>query len=229
MRACRFVCSLLLLWGAAWAPSHGSPDPGSAANEPTPQHLIRSLSFPLETEVVFEQSQLNPLFKRVTHQQGVMLKSAEQGLIMRVTAPRPEERRIHKGAVSLTREVRNRHTSGYRLVTQRAQLDPHKPSHLVLRALEALLNGQHEVLQQYFELTAQTQDESWQIRLEPTDPAVQTQLSRLWFSGSGEQLLNFRSERDDGKGGFSHFLEVRIQPGVQPDTASETATEIETG
>ena len=225
MRAYRYTVPVLLVWGALCTPGYGASGAGLAASEPNAQQLISSLAFPLDTEVAFEQSQLNPLFKRVTQQQGVMLKSAEQGLIMRVTAPRAEERRIHNGAISLTRQVRNRLTSGYRLVTQRAQLDPHKPSHLVLKALEALLNGEHEVLQEYFELTAQTTGEQWRIRLDPIDPAMQAQLSRLWFTGSGDRLLNFRSERDDGAGGFSHFLEVRIEPAGQPNTASETPLE----
>ncbi len=225
MSAYRYTFRVLLVWGTVCTPGYGESDAGLAAGDPSPQQLISSLAFPLDTEVAFEQSQLNPLFKRVTHQQGVMLKSTEQGLIMRVTAPRAEERRIHNGAISLTRQVRNRLTSGYRPVTQRAQLDPHKPSHLVLKALEALLNGQYEVLQQYFKLTAQTIGDQWRIRLQPIDPAIQTQLSRLWFTGSGEQLLNFRSERDDGTGSFSHFLEVRIGPAGQPNTASETPLE----
>ena len=61
---------------------------------------------------------------------------------------------MRNGTVSVTRAVRHRNKPGFRTVTQSLQLDPDKPMHLVLLALEALLNGKQAVLHQHFDITA---------------------------------------------------------------------------
>ncbi len=193
-------------------------DPSSPLSEAQVRELVGSLSFPDEVEVAFEQSQLNPLFKRVSTQSGVMLKSATQGLVMQVTHPRAERRVLHDGAVSLTRQVRNRHTPGERSVTRRMQLDPSRASHLVLLALEALLESDQDVLFAHFEVSALRNSDRWEVQLVPLSPALKQQISRLRFHGEDRQLTRFRSERDDGKGGYSHYLEVRLQT-IQPVSA----------
>jgi len=181
--------------------------------------LISGLSFPSGVEVAFEQSQLNPLFKSISKQQGVMLKSSEQGLVMRITHPRPEQRVLHEGAVSLTRQVRNKHTGGYRPVTRRMQLDPNRASHLVLIALEAFLQGDQTLLFKHFTVKAAHNPPAWRVQLEPLNNELNQQISRLWFQGEADQLQQFRSERDNGAGGYSHFLEVRLH------TTSATAVD----
>ena len=184
----------------------------TAAEPDAASAIIGNLSFPFDVEVEFQQLQLNPLFKQVATQRGVMLKTTDQGLIMRVSQPRTEERRIFNGTVSVTRSVRHRNKPGFRTATQSLQLDPDKPMHLVLLALESLLNGKYAVLHRHFDISAQPQTSGWRIRLEPKKPELRSQVSRLWFAGLGDQLHSFRSERDDGSGGFSHFLEVQIHP-----------------
>ena len=177
--------------------------------------LISTLRFPSGVEVGFEQRQLNPLFSRVSTQRGVMLKG--EGLVMRVTEPRVELRKLHEGNVSLTRQVRNRNIPGYRNVTRQMQLDPERASHLALLALEAVLDGRLSILQEHFSLAGTREGEAWQLRLLPRSDEVRRRMSRLWFRGEAEQLLRFRSELDDDTGGFSHFLEVSMQPPVPAD------------
>ncbi len=174
--------------------------------------LIGALEFPADVEVAFEQSQRNPLFSRVKKQQGIMFKTAEQGLVMRITDPRAEERMLSAGAVSLTRRERNRHGPGTRDVTRRTQLDPARPSHLVLLTLEAVLNGDASSLTTHFSVSGERRQNGWEMQLEPIADTVREQLSRIWFRGAGHQLQQFRSERDDGEGGFSHFVELTMHP-----------------
>jgi len=196
----------LSMSGVAGIPAASAENPALNARA-----IITGLTFPAETRVGFEQRQLNPLFKNVSRQSGVMYRSGDQSLVMEVTAPRPERRTLQAGVVSLTRQVPNRHGPGYRTLTRQTQLDPGEPAHLALLTLEAVLGGNYQLLQSHFELQAQGTDSDWQIRLRPTDPEVRRQLSRLWLAGKARDLQLFRSERDDDSGGFSHFLEVEIR------------------
>ncbi len=213
----RIIAGLLALHAAHCL---GNEVTAVALTEDETLALISTLDFPTGVEVEFEQSQLTPLFSRVSTQRGVMLKAGGEGLVMRVTQPRAEERKLHEGSVSLTRRVRNRHAPGYRNVTRQMQLDPDRPSHLVLLALEAVLDGEPSIFRKYFSLTGERQGDVWQLRLEPLEDGMRKRISRLWFHGEAAQLLGFRSERDNAAGGFSHFLEVTIHP---PDSANAEA------
>lgn len=189
-----------------------------AADEmPSAEQILAGLSFPPGVEVRFTQSQLNPLLRRVSRQEGVMRKSVDRGLVMTVTAPRPEERTLHDGFVTLTRANAERRNPGRRSITRRKRLDPSSPADLALLALQALLYGNTVTLHQHFELTTTVADsEGWRILLVPRAEDVRARLSRLRLSGMGQHLMQFRSERDDAAGKISHWLEVRIDPTEAP-------------
>lgn len=208
---------IISAWGLLTAAGLAEPDPTVKLSDAETRTLIGSLAFPEGVEIAFEQTQLNPLFKRVSRQQGVMLKSDDLGLVMRVTHPRQEQRVLQQGKVTLTRQLHNRHTTGYRPVTRRMQLDPNRASHLVLFALEAFLQGDQSLLFEHFTVLAERNGTGWRIQLQPLNNELRKQISRLWFSGQAAQLQQFRSERDNGEGGYSHFLEVRLHSGDHPD------------
>lgn len=184
-----------------------------AQGQPAGTQILQSLRFPDSVEVGFTQRQLNPLLKRISSHSGVMIKSAQDGLIMRLTEPRFEERILNKGMLTLRRESR-RHRSGD-FIERHAQLDITRPSHLVLLALEALLNGRLEVIEDHFQLKASNQnaesEEQWQITLTPREEQMQQQLSAVHFFGREQNLTRFRSERRNTQGGLSHWLDIQIQ------------------
>ncbi len=185
----------------------GREPPAGEAFEPL--SILQHLHFPSDTEVPFTQQQLNPLLKSVRTQAGVMSKSS-RGLVMRITSPRYEERILLNGTV-----VRKRRPAGDPGAAARSRhmiLDEKRPSHLVLLALQALLDSNVTRLQQYFHISGSGDPGHWQIELTPIAPPVRAQLTRLQLFGGQHQLTRFRSERVDAKGNLSHWLDVRIQP-----------------
>jgi len=181
--------------------------------------ILTHLHFPTGEQVPFTQSQVNPLLRSVARQQGVMFKSPDQGLVMRVTAPRPEERSLHDGFMTLRREKSARHGPGKRTATRHMKLDPNKPGHLPLLALQALLHGDVALLGEHFQLAASANGASWQVSLVPQNERVRKKLARLLIVGTDSQLSSFRSERDNAAGDTTHWLEVVINP-PQARTAS---------
>jgi hypothetical protein len=174
------------------------------------QQILAHLHFPAGEHVPYTQSQVNPLLRSVARQQGVMFKSPDQGLVMRITAPRPEERTLHDGLMTLRRETSTRHGPGKRTVTRRMKLDPNKPGHLPLLALQALLYGDVALLAEHFQLAASAHGAGWQVSLVPQNERVREKLARLLIVGTDSQLSGFRSERDNAAGDTTHWLEVVI-------------------
>ncbi len=175
--------------------------------------ILKNLEFPQDVAVNFTQQQLNPLIKNVSEQRGTMTKSTNDGLVMRVTQPRFEERILRNGEITLKRKKVRTNQGLPGMLVRRLQLDPERPSHLVLLALEALLYGNFTDLQNHFSLTAATsQADTWQIVLEPIDEKVRKQLSELHFYGQANQLTRFRSQRVNSAGHISHWLDVHIEP-----------------
>jgi hypothetical protein len=191
-----------------------------ALDEAEIRGLIDSLHVPADEEVPFSQRQLNPLFRKVASQSGVLTKSAEGGLVMQVLEPRAERRTLQDGWVSVTRKSRNPSKNRARNVERRTQLDPERPSHLVLLALEALVRGDHELLYAHFALSAEVEGDVWRLLLIPLHPTVKKQLTRVLAHGQGNVLTLLRSERDSEQGGISHFLEVEVRPLVVPTADS---------
>ena len=175
--------------------------------------VLEQLVFPSDVAVNFTQRQLNPLIKNISEQRGVMTKSSTAGLVMQVTHPRFEERTLHNGIVTLTRKKARSHNSRPGNLVRRLQLNPDRPSHLVLLALRALLYGHFGELQTHFNLTlVEPSTDTWQIVLQPVDRAVRNQLSELHLFGQANRLTRFRSQRTDAAGHTSHWLEVHIGP-----------------
>lgn len=199
---------------ASTVQAEAAAEPRAAQVTPDAAKALANLHFPHDREVPFRQRQLNPLLKRTSEQQGVLSISNERGLVMRVTAPRAEERTIADGVITLTRARMNPRAPGPKVLTRRMQLNPAQPGHLVLLAMEALLLGDVELLQQHFELQTITTEQGWGIGLIPSDSAVRGQLSRLLLFGSAERLTRFRSERDDANAQVSAWLEIEI--GAEP-------------
>jgi len=199
--------------GFAWllsgyaAPAHCTEPVAPDAGE-----ILAALSFPVDVEVAFTQSQMNPLLRRVNRQQGVMSKTADRGLVMTVNTPRPEERRLHDGFATLTRIKGHDRLSERENVTRRKKLDPASPADLALLSLHALMYGDIAILQRHFEFSAaHIAADGWELELVPRADQMQRKLSRLRLAGVGSHLTQFRSERDGAGGRLSHWLEVHIE------------------
>jgi outer membrane lipoprotein carrier protein LolA len=195
------ICCFTPLAGFSEATNHAVPAEG----------ILAALHFPADIEVSFTQQQLNPLIKTVSEQQGVMIRTTDAGLIMRVSQPRFEERTLHNTTVTLKRKKR-RQTTGSAFFTRHIELDPNRPSHLVLLALQSLVNGQREILHQHFDMQANITGDQWQITLRPKATEIQKQLTQLQFYGRDNQLTRFRSERINTDHELSHWLDIRIEP-----------------
>jgi len=199
-----------IIAGLAMAAGDDAALNSASATTQDAKQILARLQFPTNVEVPFTQSQLNPLLRSVSRQQGVMFKSPNQGLVMRVTSPRPEERTLHDGFITLQRDRIDRRTSGKRTITRRMKLNPQQPSHLALLALQALLYGDLALLSAHFQVAATAADTGWQILLTPHAAELRRKLTRLEFTGVDTQLARFRSERDNAEGDTTHWLEVSI-------------------
>jgi len=180
------------------------------------QQILAQLHFPMSVEVPFTQSQVNPLLRSVSRQRGVMFKSPHQGLMMRVTSPRREERTLHDGFITLHRDNSVHRTPGKRTITRRMKLNPQQPSHLALLALEALLYGDLALLSEHFHFAATAADTGWQLVLTPHAQDLRQKLTRLEFTGTDTRLTRFRSERDNAAGDTTHWMEVSIDSPQRP-------------
>ena len=175
--------------------------------------ILEQLEFPPDIAVSFTQRQLNPLIKNISEQRGFMTKSSTEGLVMQVTHPRFEERTLHNDTITLKRKKTRSHHGPPGHLVRHLQLNPERPSHLVLLALRALLYGHFSELQNHFNLTLSAPPtDTWQIVLQPLDATVRKQLSELHLFGQANRLTRFRSQRINATGHISHWLEVQIGP-----------------
>ncbi len=168
--------------------------------------LLSNLQFPMEVDVNFQQTQLSPLLKRVNQQRGRLRRLNDNSLVMWIDHPRREERRLANGLVT----VRRQHAGKERF--RQMQLDPQRPSHLVLLALEAVTQGNRRMLDRHFDMSVQARADSWQITFVPRAQQIRQQLTHLLVSGQGERLTHLRSERIRADGTLSHWLQVSIDP-----------------
>ena len=184
--------SLILFYGPVGAIGFVSGVEAATANE-----ILQGLSFPLEKQVVFLQRHLNPMLSRATEQRGTLWLEADGGLVMQVTEPRWQERRLVDGYASMSRQVDNKRAPGKRTATRRVKLDESRPSHLMLLTMVALLQGDLEMLSQHFELSSITAVEGWTVFLIPRSAEVRAEMPRLLLYGHANRLLRFRSERGE--------------------------------
>ena len=187
----------------------------------TPQQILADLQFATDQEVPFRQRQLNPLLKRISEQHGLLSISAEHGFVMRIVSPRAEERRLANGVITLQRtRAHPRHPHG-KVVTRQISLDATHPNHLVLLAMESLLLGDIQRLQQHFAIQPMTASSGWVITLTPTDNKVRKQLSRVLLFGEAEHLTRFRSERDGSDNKIRAWVEIEIAPSPEATATAE--------
>lgn len=220
LKWCLIVGACLLCWSLAGPTQADSATPNPPPNG-TPQQILAALKFATEQEVPFRQRQLNPLLKRVSEQQGLLSISDEQGFVMRIVTPRAEERRLANGVITLQRTRARPRNPHNKVMTRQISLDPTHPNHLVLLAMESLLLGDIQRLQQHFAMQPLPTSSGWAITLTPNDVDVRRQLSRVLLFGEADRLTRFRSERDGSDNKVRAWIEIEIAPGQDANATAE--------
>ena len=161
--------------------------------------LLEALNFPRGKRVPYTESQMNPMLKQPVSQSGHVEITADGALVMQVTSPRPELRRLEQGQLSLQRPSKSalRRNPTQALANARARtltLNPEHGGHLVLLAITQVLSGDIEALSRNFSLQS-TPGEPWHVVLTPKSEKVQKRLQRLELIGNKNQLLSLYTQR----------------------------------
>lgn len=181
-----------------------------AAEPPTNQAvaILENLEFPAGEPVAYEETQMNPMLKQPVSQQGFVEITTNGAFVMQVTTPRPEQRRLENGKLSLTRPSktalrRNPSTALANARTRTLTLNPKHGGHLVLLAITQLLSGDITALMQNFQLqsshgkTCQFVEscEAWRIVLTPKNAKVKKRLLSIELNGVNDRLHSLYTQR----------------------------------
>ncbi len=161
---------------------------------------IANLQFTMDTPAEFREVRKTRLQRTAKTQTGTLSLSSSGILLMSITAPRPEERRLSNTTLSLTRHGKTRSTP----------LDENRGAHQLLLTIVDVLQGNMPRLQARFSIepyepapplnagkpARQTVD-NWGWILIPKDPALNSELSSLILRGTGTHLLSVRAEQGE--------------------------------
>ena len=156
---------------------------------------------PTNERVKFVERTLTPMLQRPRTARGELWVEEDGTLVMQVSEPNVEERRLSHEAVVLIRPKGNRLSAGKRHVQRRLRLDADKPAHRALQAIPALLRGDTDMLKGMFDLSQTsplgtqamlTEEATWQRWLLPTSREVAAHLTwiRLDADASRPERLN---------------------------------------
>lgn len=159
--------------------------------------ILEQLQFPTEQKRQFTEQQFNPMLKTPIESRGTVWITADQTMVMELSQPRPEQRRLRGVELSLSRP-RMDSTEGspdFSGVNHRLTLKPNKPSHLILLAAGALLQGNQQWVIDHFNLSYAPRDAGWEILMVPNTPKLQEKLPWIRLTGIEETLSGLRADR----------------------------------
>lgn len=205
---------MMLLWSvtAGWAAvpaassASGSPtDPAAIATTSSAElalQVLQQLRFPTETPRGFTEQQFNPMLKVPLTTSGQVWIDADQTMIMELSQPRPEQRRLRGTELALSRpRGKARQVPDFTRIHHRLTLRSDKAAHLILLAAGALLQGNTQWVNEHFSLshgnsgTNPDAPTNWEVLLVPRATALRTELSWIRLSGNGPDLTGMRADR----------------------------------
>ncbi len=181
------------------------------------QHRVAALEFPVAERVQFVELQMNRLLRKPAEQRGTVWIEADGALVMRIEEPLVEERRLHRGQLSLRRLARGNVSTDLDAALEEAPprtttLDVRRSTHLALAALADLLRGDVESLSERFDigavLSGGNDQDDWTIELVPTNARLRRALGRVHLHAKGIHLVGFDVEHNSKKWRRMRFLET---------------------
>ncbi len=177
---------------------------------------LAGLTFPREQRVAFVERHLNRLLRAPVEQRGELWLTSDGVAVMRVHAPRLEERRIEGDRLVLRRPHRRRTGPKERDAAldkgteRRRKLNRERGAHLVLAIILDVLSGDVSELRQRFDSTSISLDDSaegddWEIELVPRDPRLRSELVSVRLRGAGRRLAFLHLSR-----GARNWREIRL-------------------
>ena len=177
---------------------------------------LAGLEFPREQRVTFVERHMNRLLRAPAEQRGELWLTSDGVAVMRVHAPRLEERRIEGDRLVLRRPHRRRSGPEERDAAldqgteRRRKLNRERGAHLVLAIILDVLSGDVRELRQTFDSTLTSFDHSpeghdWEIELVPRDPRLRGELVAVRLRGIGRRLAFLHMSR-----GGRNWREIRL-------------------
>lgn len=187
----------------------------AAADEAAWKRLA-DLTFPREERVAFVERHLNRLLRAPAEQRGELWLTSDGIAVMRVHAPRLEERRIEGDRLVLRRPHRRRTGAEDREAAlnngteRRRKLHRERGAHLMLAIILDVLSGDVSELRQRFDSTSTSLVDSaeghdWEIELVPRDPRLRGELVTVRVRGTGRRLAFLHLSR-----GARNWREIRL-------------------
>lgn len=189
----------------------------TAADEAAWERLA-DLEFPREERVVFVELHLNRLLQAPAEQRGELWLTSDGAAVMRVHAPRLEERRIEGDRLVLRRPLRRRTAVEDRDAAldngteRRRILDRERGAHLVLAIILDVLSGDVSELRRRFDSKSTSLDDpaeghAWEVELVPRDPKWRGRLAFVRLGGVGRRLAFLHLRR-----GARNWREIQLLP-----------------
>lgn len=168
--------------------------------------ILHQLQFPTEQKRQFIEQQFNPMLKTPIESRGTVWITIDQTMVMELSQPRPEQRRLRGAELSLSRPRVDSTDSSpdFSRVNHRLTLKSNKPSHLILLAAGALLQGDHQWVTDHFNLSFAPREADWEILMVPSAPALRQKLPWIRLTGTGDTLTGLRADR--GADGWQELL-----------------------
>ncbi|MFK7914326.1 MAG: LolA-related protein [Pseudomonadales bacterium] len=172
--------------------------------------VLRQLQFPANTKREFTEQQFNPMLKAPLTSHGKVWIELDQTMVMELTQPRPEQRRLNGDQLALSRPRSNPDaTPDFSRTHHRLQLNADKAAHLVLLAAGALLRGNTDWVNAHFSLShaarqatpgeqpdpGATLTANWEVLLVPRKATLREQLPWIRLTGADSQLTGMRADR----------------------------------
>ena len=187
-----------------------------AAADETAWKRLADLRFPREERVAFAERHLNRLLRAPAEQRGELWLTSDGIAVMRVHAPRLEERRIEGDRLVLRRPHRRQTDAGDRDVAldngteRRRKLNRDRGAHLVLAIILDVLSGDVSELRRRFDSTLTSLHQSaeghaWEIQLVPRDSRLRRELVSVRLRGAGRRLAFLHLSR-----GAKNWREIRL-------------------
>lgn len=200
--------------------------PAATASNSTALAVLGALRFPSGEPRGFAEQQFNPMLKAPVASRGRVWVEPDQTMVMELTRPRAEQRRLLGTELTLSRPRLQpgaaAQPADFTKIHHRLTLKASKPAHLVLLAAGALLRGERDWIADHFSLSsaARHADQSgttstpWEVLLVPLEAGVREQLPWIRLTGQRDQLTGLRADR--GANGWQQLDFFALTPAAAP-------------
>ena len=186
----------------------------TAASELDADTLLARLARPAPDSTPFVEIRYSELLEEPLVVSGQLEHREDGSLVRTVEAPFHEVTTLRGGSVTLAR-------NGDR--TKRFSLERAPELRGLLASFGAILQGDRELLDRYFSIVVNGDDDRWEIELSPTDAAMRRRLATIVINGAEDRPECFSMNEPDGDATVM-LLGLRDRPGL-PAPAERRALE----